>query len=157
MWIDVFLEFIRVNVDKKFEKPVLESTGMLSEGKVGMERVIEALQCNMWPNMIRKPMPKFSTKESDEADEEEKDPKNTENSKEKNFSSNNSAPVHLDDLSGALPIPEYSKTAPVNDFEKEERNLEELGSLMVQMKSLKERIKDMSMEERHANAVDMIK
>ena len=69
-------------------------------------------------------------------------------------------PVYLDPLNPVLPIPDYSKTAhgtEPNDFEKEERNLEELGSLMSQMKNLKDSVANMTMEERRSNAEDMIK
>uniref|UniRef100_A0A7S3NB61 Uncharacterized protein n=1 Tax=Euplotes harpa TaxID=151035 RepID=A0A7S3NB61_9SPIT len=67
--------------------------------------------------------------------------------------------VYLDPLNPVLPIPDYAKTAhgtSPNDFEKEERNLEELGSLMTQIKNLKENIQDMSMEDRRKNAEQMI-
>jgi len=144
---------------------------MLSEEKVGLERVVEALQCNMWSNMIRKPMPKFTVQEEEEKKEldvpEETKiadtkprPDSAEAENKKSNDSNKSNPVHLDELNPNLSIPDYSKTAhgtEPNDFEKDERNLEELGSLMVQMKSLKENIKGMDMEQRHNNAVNMIK
>lgn len=56
MWSDVFIEFIRTNIDEKYSKPVIKELGMLADSKVGIDRVIESLQWNMWPNMERKPM-----------------------------------------------------------------------------------------------------
>lgn len=66
----------------------------------------------------------------------------------------------MDPLNPVLPIPDYSQTAhgtEKNDFEKEERNLEELGTLMVQMRNLKDKVQNMSIEQRRANAEEMIK
>jgi hypothetical protein len=181
--MEVYLELIRVNIYEKFENPVMKKAGMLAEGKVGIERVVEALQCNMWSTMVRKPMPNFRQRvaenlqkddeqtaqtqssnnkeekviektetKSENDQEEKKEAKHSENSKP--------TPVYLDPLNPLLPIPDYSQTfqeAPPNDFEKDERDLEELGSLMVEIRNLKDKLKGMTMDERRSNAEDMIR
>lgn len=158
-----------------------------------MHRVVEALQCNMWDNMVRKPM-NFGTaahkkentndiqKIQDDENEEDKvidDDENEQNQEvekdkiaelnkeltgsDQKLDSNSDAykpgPVFLDPLNPLLPIPDYAKSdiPPANEFENEERNLEELGQLMAQMKDLKDNIKNMSIDQRRTNAEEMIK
>uniref|UniRef100_A0A7S3NUR2 Uncharacterized protein n=1 Tax=Euplotes crassus TaxID=5936 RepID=A0A7S3NUR2_EUPCR len=172
---------MRTNIQQKFDNPIIEKQGMLSEGKVGMDRLIEALQCNMWPNMVRKPMDDLKAQmmrelrreEEDEQIEEVKEEtmneeKTLEEEKQETSSANelkdeqnsNKTPVYSDPLNPLLPIPDYAKTCHEtnpNNFEEEERNLDELGSLMAQVKTLKESVKGMTLEERRENAENMIK
>lgn len=168
--MEVFLEFIRTDIDSTFENPQPLSQGMLAEGKVGIERIVESLQCNMWPNMQRKQAPNMAPRPQLYEDEEEKqeqknedEPKNIngdeklEDKKEseeesKDIKQDNTkdskpadapTPLYFDPLNPLLPIPDYSQTAhgtSPNDFEKEERNLEELGALMGQLRDMKDQV-----------------
>ena len=47
---------MRTDIEGKFTNPKLDKQGMLAESKVGIDRIVEALQCNMWSNMVQKPM-----------------------------------------------------------------------------------------------------
>ena len=167
--MEVFFEFIRTDIAAKFSHPTIEKQGMLSDDKVGVDRLVEALQCNMWPNMIRKPMDdvKAQIKQNlnQEMCEEEKEiPQGTEPSKgnpSTKSTTKESDPVNISPLNPVLPIPDYSNSTAhgtdPNNFEEEERNLEELGSLMVQMKNLKDSVQGMTLDERRNNAEEMIK
>lgn len=41
---DVFLELVRMDIDKSYEKPTKTTHGMLEQDKVGIDRIVEALQ-----------------------------------------------------------------------------------------------------------------
>lgn len=50
------MELVLINSLSLAEKQAEGEHGILGDAKEGIDRIAEALQCNMWTNMIRKPM-----------------------------------------------------------------------------------------------------
>ena len=158
--IDYFVEFIRTDIEAGYERKEGEKDGMLGETKVGMHRVVEAFQCNMWDNMVRKPtIPQTVQKVSQEKEtikeeietKDEKVPETTTGQDTHDATDQVQTSTEVDTT-----LKNSSEPYPF-DFENEERNLEELGSLMSQMRDLKMNIQNMTTEERRSNAEQMIK
>ena len=54
LWADFYMELVQINGKSEVEQKSEDVGGFLGEGKEGIDRIVESLQCNMWSSMIRK-------------------------------------------------------------------------------------------------------